>query len=87
MWDESLAFTVVPHAAMCMCAVHTPQKLSTPADLTQTDRLQPGTSCTRQPSQHLHSEERASPRFTVAGTEAVRSWGASDLWTHMMTAE
>jgi hypothetical protein len=73
MSDESLAFIVIPHAVMCMCAMHTPQKLSTPADLTQTDRPQPGTGCTRQPSQHLHSVERASPRFTVAGIEAVRS--------------
>ena len=83
MQDESLAIIVLPHAAMCMCAMHTPQKLSTQAYLTQTGKLQPGRGCTRLPSQHLHSVGRASRRFNVEGTlpEAVRQCGASDLRT------
>ena len=87
MVDESLAIILMPHAAMCMCAMHTPQNLSTPVYLTQSDRLQPGRGCTRQPSQHLHSVERASPRLTVVGTESVRQCGASDLWTQEQKVE
>ena len=43
------------------------QNHSATADLSRTDRLQPGRGCTSQTSQRLHNPERAIQRFTVAG--------------------
>ena len=68
---------------------HTPQTPSTMADLTRTDRLQPGRGCTSPTSQRLHIAERAIPRFNVAASEseAVRQCGTREAWTQGQTVE
>ena len=77
MQDETLAIILVlPHVAMCVRAMHTRHSLSPPAYLTQTDRLQPGRGCTRQPSLHLRSCRASEPK--IHHTEEVRQCGASE---------
>ena len=47
-----------PHA-ICIRWTHSSEYLDSVADLTLSDRLQPGRGCTSQPSQSLHKVEQA----------------------------
>ena len=86
--EESLRYNqatevMVKSCVCCRLNMHQPspqQNRSAMADLSRTDRLQPGRGCTSWTSQRLHNPARAIQRFTVAGAEAVRRCGASEAW-------
>ena len=68
-YNQSTEVMVKSHVC-CRLNMHQPspqQNRSAMADLSRTDRLQPGRGCTSQTSQRLHNPERPIQRFTVPG--------------------